>query len=56
MIYWLFFKPIKIQGHNFINQDIQENYILLKERFRYYMKEKQIRFDIIDVNFIFFSK
>ena len=37
------------QGHNFSNQDLQkELYDFLKDRFRYYMKEKQIRFDIID--------
>ena len=44
------------QGHNFINQDLQkELYNFLKDRLRYYMKEKQIRFDIIDASISSFS-
>ena len=39
------------QGHAFINKDLQkELYDFLKDRFKYYMKEKQIRFDIIDAS------
>ena len=39
------------QGHNFTNQDLQkELHNFLKDRFKYYMKEKQIRFDIIDAS------
>ena len=39
------------QGNNLINQNLQkELYNFLKDRFRYYMKEKQIRFDIIDAS------
>ena len=37
------------QGHSFINQDLQkELFSFLKDRFKYYLKEKQIRHDIID--------
>ena len=37
------------QGHNLMNQNLQkELHNFLKDRFKYYMKEKQIRFDIID--------
>ena len=44
------------QGHNFINQDLQkELHNFLKDRFKYYMKEKQIRFDIIDASISSFS-
>ena len=44
------------QGHNFTNQDLQkELYNFLKDRFRYYLKEKQIRFDIIDASISSFS-
>ena len=44
------------QGHNFTNQDLQkELYIFLRDRFKYYMKEKQIRFDIIDASISSFS-
>jgi glycyl-tRNA synthetase beta chain len=44
------------QGHNFINQNLQkELYNFLKDRFRYYMKEKQIRLDIIDASISSFS-
>ena len=39
----------KDQGHNLINQDLQKDLQnFLKDRFRYYLKEKQIRYDIID--------
>jgi glycyl-tRNA synthetase beta chain len=44
------------QDHNFINKNLQnelENF--LKDRFRYYLKEKQIRFDIIDASISSFS-
>ena len=44
------------QGHSFSNQDLQkELYGFLKDRFKYYMKEKQIRFDIIDASISSFS-
>tara|TARA_B100001063_G_scaffold161634_1_gene150852 strand:- start:133 stop:1137 length:1005 start_codon:yes stop_codon:yes gene_type:complete len=37
------------QGYDFTNQDLlRELHNFLKDRFRYYMKEKQIRFDIAD--------
>ena len=39
------------QGYYFINKDLQkELYLFLKERFRYYLKEKHIRFDIIEAS------
>ena len=44
------------QGHNFTNQDLQKDLnVFLKDRFRYYMKEKQIRFDIVDATISTFS-
>ena len=44
------------QGHKFINKDIQkELYIFLKDRFKYYLKEKQIRLDIIEASVSTFS-
>ena len=44
------------QGHNFTNQDLhKEFHNFLKDRFKYYMKEKQIRFDIIDATISSFS-
>ena len=44
------------QGHNLANKDLQKELNnFLKERFRYYMKEKQIRFDIIDASISSFS-
>ena len=44
------------QGLNFVNHDLQiELHNFLKDRFRYYMKEKQIRFDIIDATISSFS-
>ena len=44
------------QGHRFSNQDLQkELYTFLKDRFKYFMKEKQIRFDIIDATISSFS-
>ena len=37
------------QDHNFINQDLQKELnSFLKDRFKYYLKEKQIRKDIIE--------
>ena len=37
------------QGHSFTNQDLQKDLNqFLKNRFKYYLKEKQIRFDIAD--------
>ena len=37
------------QEHGFTNQDLQnELHDFLKDRFRYYMKEKKIRFDIVE--------
>jgi len=44
------------QGYNFINKDLQnELHIFLKDRFRYYLKEKKIRFDIIEASISFLS-
>jgi glycyl-tRNA synthetase beta chain len=44
------------QGHSLSNKDLQkELYSFLKDRFKYYMKEKQIRFDIIDASISSFS-
>ena len=46
----------KDQGHNFVNDDLQKDLnIFLKERFKYYMKEKQIRLDIIDATISSFT-
>ena len=37
------------QGHNLPNQELQKELVnFLKDRFKFYMKEKQIRFDIIE--------
>jgi len=39
------------QEHIFVNKNLhKELYIFLKDRFKYYLKEKQIRFDIIDAS------
>jgi len=44
------------QRQSFINQDLQkELYNFLKDRFRYYMKEKKIRLDIIEASISSFS-
>ena len=44
------------QGHNFTDNNLQkELQSFLKDRFKYYMKEKQIRFDIIDATISSFS-
>ena len=44
------------QGHILINKDIQkELYNFLKDRFKYYLKEKQIRLDIIEASVSTFS-
>ena len=44
------------QGYNFTNNDShKELYNFLKDRFRYYMKEKKIRFDIVDAAISSFS-
>jgi glycyl-tRNA synthetase beta chain len=44
------------QGHHFVNKDLQkELFNFLKDRFKYYLKEKQIRFDIIDASISSFS-
>jgi len=44
------------QGYNFINQDLEnELNNFLKDRLRYYMKEKLIRLDIIDASISSFS-
>ena len=46
----------KEQGHVFINNDLQkELFDFLKDRFKYYLKEKKIRFDIIDASISTFS-
>ena len=37
------------QGHNFFNKNLKKDlFIFLKDRFKYYLKEKQIRFDVIE--------
>ena len=44
------------QGHKLINKDVQkELYNFLKDRFKYYLKEKQIRLDIIEASVSTFS-
>ncbi len=44
------------QGHNFTNQNsYKELQNFLKDRFKYYMKEKKIRFDIADATISAFS-
>ncbi|MBD1153166.1 glycine--tRNA ligase subunit beta [Pelagibacterales bacterium SAG-MED24] len=44
------------QGHNFFNQNShKELHNFLKDRFKYYMKEKKIRFDIVDATISSFS-
>ena len=44
------------QGYNFTNHNLQkELHNFLKDRFKYYMKEKQIRFDIVDATISSFS-
>ena len=46
----------KDQGHNFINENLQKELLsFLKDRFKYYLKEKEIRFDIIDASISSFS-
>ena len=46
----------KDQGHNFINENLQKELLsFLKDRFKYYLKEKEIRFDIIDASITSFS-
>ena len=44
------------QGNYFTNKDLQnELYNFLKDRFRYYLKEKEIRYDIIEASISSFS-
>ena len=44
------------QKHNFTNQNLQKKlHNFLKDRLRYYMKEKKIRFDIIEASISSFS-
>ena len=44
------------QGYKFTNKDLhKELNNFLKDRFKYYMKEKQIRFDIVDATISSFS-
>ena len=46
----------KNQGYKMINLDLEKELtIFLKDRFKYYLKEKQIRFDIIDAFISSFS-
>ena len=46
----------KDQGYNLDNKDLQkELYDFLKDRFRYYLKEKEIRYDIIEATLSSFS-
>ena len=44
------------QGYNFTNHDLhKELNFFLRDRFKYYMKEKQVRFDIIEASISSFS-
>ena len=44
------------QGHKLINKDLKkELHNFFKDRFRYYLKEKEIRYDIIDASISSFS-
>jgi len=44
------------QGYKLVNQNLQkELHNFLKDRFRYYLKEKEIRLDIIDASISLFS-
>ena len=44
------------QGFNLINSDLQkELYNFLKDRFKYYLREKEIRYDIIEASLSCFS-
>ena len=44
------------QAHNFTNENFQKELSnFLKDRFRFYLKEKEIRFDIIDASISSFS-
>ena len=46
----------KSQGYEMINQNLEKELtVFLKDRFKYYLKEKQIRFDIIDASISSFS-
>ena len=46
----------KSQGHEMMNKDLEKDLnTFLKDRFKYYLKEKQIRFDIIDASISSFS-
>ena len=51
----IFYKNRKKLNLKLINQVKKELNDFLKERFRYYMKEKQIRFDIIEASISSFS-
>ena len=44
------------QGNSFVNENLQKDlHSFLKDRFKYYLKEKQIRFDIIEASINSFS-
>ena len=44
------------QGHSFINENLQNDlFYFLKDRFKYYLKEKQIQLDIIEASVSSFS-
>ena len=44
------------QGHKLVNKDLQkELHNFFKDRFKYYLKEKEIRYDIIDASISSFS-
>ena len=46
----------KNQDYHLLNKDLQkELYVFFKDRFRYYLKEKEIRYDIIDASISSFS-
>ncbi len=46
----------EVQGFKLVNKDLQKDlYNFLKDRFKYYLKEKEIRYDIIDASVSSFS-
>ena len=46
---------MKDQGFNLTNTNLQKLNEFLKDRFKYYLKEKEIRFDIIEATISSFS-
>ena len=56
MIYWLPSSLYEDQGFNLSNKNLQKELNdFLKDRFKYYLKEKEIRYDIIDAITFSFS-